>query len=143
MERRWAIAANTVRAMGVVLLVVAAIHLVVTPVLANALAHSVSDEQWQFLRAPTLINHIVVGVLLVPIGVTLIALTGQLRTGARWAWWLAMVHALAVVSLPIVLVAVVPLALFEARPFLIASVLVTLVAVTLPVVLLWARPTSR
>jgi len=105
--------------MGVVLLIVAAIHLVVTPLLANVMAERVSEEQWQFLRVPSLINHIVVGVLLIPIGATLIVLAGELRQGSRWAWWLVV------------------------RPFLIASILVTLVAITLPVVLLWARPTSR
>ena len=129
--------------MGVVLLIVAAIHLVVTPLLANVMAERVSEEQWQFLRVPSLINHIVVGVLLIPIGATLIVLAGELRKGSRWAWWLVVVHALAIASLPVVLAAVVPVALFDARPFLIASILVTLVAITLPVVLLWARPTSR
>jgi hypothetical protein len=140
MDRRRVIAARVVRGLGIVLLVVALIHLVVTPVLAQFLSSQVSDEQWKIVGPPTLLNHVVVGVLLVPIGITLIALSPQLRDGSKSAWRIAFVHALAVASLPVVLVAVMPPALFAAPPFLVACILVTLTAITLPAVLIWARP---
>ena len=49
-------------------------------------------------------------------------------------------HALAVASLRIALVAIMPFALFAAPAFLVASGLVTVTAILLPGVLIWARP---
>src|SRR5262245_44332174 len=137
---RSAIAVRVVRWLGVVLVIVAAIHLAVTPLIAGFLASQMSTDAWQVVRPPTLLNHVVVGILLVPAGATLIGVGPELRAGSKSAWRLVMVHALAIASLPVVLVAIMPLSLFAAPAFLVATVLVTLTAITLPAVLLWARP---
>lgn len=140
MDRRLAIASRVVRNTGIVLLVVAVIHLIATPLLAGFMSAPLSEAQWNMVGPPSLLNHVVVGVLFIPVAFTLVAIAPQLRDGARWAWRLAMIHALAVASLPFVLVAIMPLEMFQAIPFLVASILVTLAALLLPGVLLWARP---
>jgi len=137
---RSAIAARVVRWLGVVLVIVAVIHLAVTPLVAGFVASQMLPAAWQIVRPPTLLNHVVVGILLVPVGATLIGLGPQLRTGSRSAWRLALVHALAIASLPVALVAIMPLSLFAAPAFLVATALVTLTAIALPAALLWARP---
>ena len=75
-----------------------------------------------------------------PVGATLIVLGPQLRAGSRSAWWLALGHAFAIESLPVALVAIMPLSLFAAPAFVVATALVTVTAIALPAALLWARP---
>jgi hypothetical protein len=140
MDHRLATASRVVRNAGIVLLVVAVIHLIATPMLARFLSSPLSEAQWKTVGPPSLLNHVVVGVLLVPIGFTLVVIAPHLRDGARWAWRLALIHALAVASLPLVLVAIMPLEMFAAVPFLVAAILVTLAALVLPGVVIWARP---
>ena len=137
---RSAIAARVVRWLGVVLVIVAAIHLAVTPLLASFLASQMSPDAWQIVGPPTLLNHVVVGILLVPVGATLIWLGPQLRAGSRSAWRIAIVHAVAVATLPVMLATIMPRSMFAAPAFVVATALVTVTALTLPAALLWARP---
>jgi hypothetical protein len=137
---RSTIAARVIRWLGAVLVIVAAIHLAVTPLIADFFATQMSAGAWQVVRPPALLNHVVVGILLVPVGATLVGLGPQLRTGSTSAWRLAIVHAAAIASLPVVLVSLVPRSLFAAPAFLVATALVTLTALILPVALVGARP---
>jgi hypothetical protein len=91
---RSATAARVVRWLGVVLLVVAVIHLAVTPLIAGFLASQMAPGAWQVVRPPALLNHVVVSILLVPVGATLLGLGPQLRSGSASAWRIAIVHAL-------------------------------------------------
>ena len=129
-----------VRWLGVALVIVAVIHLAVTPLIASFFASQMSPREWQVVKPPALLNHVVVGILLVPVGATLIGLGPALRAGSRSAWRIAIVHAVAIATLPVVLVSIMPLSLFAAPAFLVATALVTLTAIALPIALFRARP---
>ena len=134
------IVARTVSVTGVLLLIVAAIHLAVTPILKKAiLDRTLTPEQLSIVQPPFLLNHLVVGILLIPIGFITIYSASALRVGKRWAWIVNFANGLTILSLPIVLALVMPVRDFQALPFLIAAGLITIVGITMTAALLWIR----
>src|SRR5437879_1565935 len=116
------IVARTIGVTGILLLIVAAIHLAVTPTLKRAiLDRTLTPEQLSIVQPPFLLNHLVVGILLMPIGFITIYSAPALRAGKHWAWIINFANGLTILSLPIVLALVMPLSDFQALPFLIAT----------------------
>src|SRR5262249_51838061 len=89
---------------------------------------------------PFVLNHVVVGLLLIPLGVTTIYSASGLQTGQRWAWVICFTIGVALLSLPVALVVIMQGGPFDAVPFRIAEAFVTISAITMPGVLLWIRP---
>jgi hypothetical protein len=134
------IVARTVSVTGVLLLIVAAIHLSVTPTLKRAiLDRTLTPEQLLIVQPPFLLNHLVVGILLIPIAFITIYSAPALRAGERWAWIVNLANGLTILSLPIVLALVMPIKDFQALPFLVAAGLITIVGITMTAALWWIR----
>ena len=101
---RTKIVARTVSVTGVLLLIVAAIHLAVTPILQKEiLDRTLTPQQLSIVQPTFLLNHLVVGILLIPIGFITIYSAPALRAGERWAWIVNFANGLTILSLPIVL----------------------------------------
>ena len=137
---RTRIVARTVSVTGVLLLIVAAIHLAVTPTLKKAiLDRTLTPQQLLIVQPPFLLNHLVVGILLIPIGFITIYSAPAIRAAERWAWIINFANGLTILSLPIVLALVMPVSDFHALPFLIAAGLITTVGITMTAALWWIR----
>lgn len=124
---------------GILILVVAAIHLAATPLLRETMLHRLSPVDFQFGWPPLLLSFVVMGILLIPIGVSTLFCASAIRAGERWAWRIGMTNALAILSLPIVLALTVEKHYFTALPFLIAAILITLVGLSMCLPLWWVR----
>jgi hypothetical protein len=133
------IVSRIVRAEGILLLVVAAIHLAVIPTLRRAFVSQLSPEDFRFVWPPFLLNHAVVGILLIPLGLSTLYCASGIRRGERWSWRVGMTNAITILSLPLVLVAVMERHYFSALPFLIATILITVVGLSMIWPLLWVR----
>jgi hypothetical protein len=142
--RRRLLAARVLSVVGVLLLVVAVIHLAVTPLLKRSILDGVlTPTMMPTVAPPFLLNHIVVGILLLPLGfVTLFSSTG-IRAGEWWAWVVSWAIAASLASLPVVLVLVMRGGPFDALPFRVAEILVTLCALAMPCALVWTRGEFR
>lgn len=139
MNRR-RILGRTVSLAGALLLIVAAIHLLVTPLLKEAILDRVlTPHQLAIILPPFLLNHLVVGILLLPIGFITMYSAPAIHAGKRWAWIVNFANGLTILSLPIVLALVMPAQQLRALPFLIAAALITLVGTTITAVLIWTR----
>jgi hypothetical protein len=69
---------------GVLLLIAAAIHLLVTPTLKRVILDRVlTPEELLIVSPPFLLNHIVMGILLIPIGFVTIYCASGIRAGER------------------------------------------------------------
>jgi len=134
--RGFEVAKHVFRAAGLVLIVVGGLHLIVTPLLAGFIARAVGPGAWDVIGPPTLLNHVVVGILLIPVGAGAVSVAPSLRE--PWAWRLAWVTALSVAALPACLIALMRGEAYRAPAFVVAEVLVTAVGVTLPIALAWA-----
>jgi hypothetical protein len=115
---------------GAVLLVVAGIHFAVTGGLTHALLDGHVDAgAARIVRQSFLLNHLVVGVLLVPVGLATMFAAGGIARGEPLARRVAWSNTLAILALPVVLVAVMGREeLFGGGPFTVAVVLVVLAA---------------
>ena len=133
------ISARILWAEGVLLLLVAAIHLLVIPELRRVLIRELTPDDFKLVWSPFLLNHAVVGILLVPVGLSTLYCASGVRAGERWAWRLAITNAVSVLSLPIVMFLVMERHYFSAFPFLIAAILVTAVGLSMLWPLIWVR----
>jgi hypothetical protein len=137
---RQVIASWVIRGIGVLLLVVAVIHLAVTSLLKDAVLDRVlAPAMMPVVAPPFVLNHVVVGLLLVPLGFTTIYSATGLRAGQRWAWVICFAIGVALLSLPVALFVIMRGGPFDAVPFRIAEALVMISAITMPGVLLWIR----
>jgi hypothetical protein len=128
---------------GILLLLVAAIHMLVIPELNSLFARLLSPGAFRFIWPPFLLNHAVVGILLIPLGLSTIYCARGIRSGERWSWRLGMTNAVTILSLPFVLVIVMERHYFSAMPFLVATILITVVALSMLWPLLWVRKELR
>jgi hypothetical protein len=138
------LASRVVRIVGILLLVVAGIHLAVTPLLKETILDRVlTDEMTPIVTPPFLLNHVVVGLLLIPLGLVTLYSAAGIRAGERWAWVVSCSIGASLISLPIALVLIMGGGPFDALPFRVAEILVTACAVAMPGVLIWARAEFR
>jgi hypothetical protein len=134
---RSALAARILKADGVLLLVVALIHFAATPFALRFVSSQSTPEAFVQIGPPFLLSFIVVGILLVPIGLSTVYSAEPFRRGERWARVICAFNALGVFLLPVALVMIMPARYFRAILFLVAATLVWIVAIsmTLPLML--------
>ena len=133
---RSALAARILKPDGVLLLVVALIHFVATPFAVRFVSRQSTPEAFVQIGPPFLLSFIVVGILLVPIGLSTVYCADSFRRGERWARTICAFNALGVFMLPVALVLTMPARYFRAIPFLVASILVWIVAISMTVPLM-------
>lgn len=141
--RKRLICARILYVEAVLLFVVAVIHMLVIPVLRNVMLRILSASDFQFVWSPFLLNHAVVGILLVCISLSTWYCASGVLAGEKWAWRLGITNGLAILSLPVVLVLVMERRYFSALPFLAASILITVVGLTMIWPLCWVRSELR
>ena len=137
------ISSRIVRVEGILLLLVAAIHMAVIPTLRSLFVKLLSPGAFRFVWSPFLLNHAVVGILLVPLGLSTLYCASAIRRGEHWSFRVGMTNAITVLSLPVVLVTVMERQYFSALPFLIATILITVVGLSMIWPLLWVRRELR
>src|SRR5256885_15469031 len=92
-------------AADILLLALGIFHLLATPHIALLFRHSASPASAQWLPPPMLLNHILVGVLLIPLGYLTTYAAPHAVSGASWAQVVVRTTALSVATLPVALFA--------------------------------------
>lgn len=136
LRRKLEIARQVFRVAGMLILVVAAVHLLATPLFAGFVAQTVGAKAWETVGPPTILSFIALGILLVPAGAAALAVAPALEQ--QWAGRLAWVVALSFAALPVCLLVLMRGEMYRAPAFMTAEVPVTIVGLTLPAVLAWA-----
>ena len=139
---RSALAARILKTDGVLLLIVALIHIAATPLALRFVSSQSTPEAFVQIGPPFLLSFIVVGVLLIPIGLSTVYCADSFRKGERWARVICGFNALGIVLLPVALVVIMPARYYRAIPFMVAATLVWIVAIsmTVPLVLRPSHP---
>lgn len=122
------------RASGVLLLLLAIVHLAATPHISTLIRHSASPGAADRLTPPMLLNHVLVGVLLLPLGYLTLYAARRSATGVAWAQVLVRTTAVTVAALPLTLLTLMGVRYFQAPLFVLGFALVVAAAVTLLVV---------
>ena len=132
MPNRVSIRSGLLRGAGILLAALGVIHLLATPHIATLIRHSASPAAATWLTPPMLLNHIVVGVLLIPLGYLTIYAAPHAVSGASWAQVIVRTTALAVAILPVALFTLMGTRYyFDAPLFVLGAVLTIIVAVIL------------
>ena len=121
-----------IRAAGILLVTLGIVHLIATPHIATLIRHAASPASAQWLTPPMLLNHIIVGVLLIPLGYLTIYAAPHAVNGASWGRVVLRTTALSVATLPVALFGVMGTRYyFDAPLFVVGAALTVVVAVTL------------
>ena len=137
---RHALAARILKIDGILLLVIAAIHFTATPYALRFVSSQSSPEAFAQIGPPFLLSFILVGVLLLPIGLSTFCCADFFRQGERWARVICDFNALTVLLLPVALILTMPVLYFRALLFLITAALIWIVAISMAVPLVLKKP---
>ena len=113
------------------LILLGIVHLAATPHIATLIRHSASRDTADLLTPPMLLNHILVGLLLFPLGYLTVYAAPYSAAGLAWAQVIVRATALTVATLPITLVALMGSRYFGAPLFVLGTALVVVAAATL------------
>ena len=122
------------RSSGVLLILLGIVHLVATPHIASLIRHSTSVEAANVLVPPMLLNHVLVGVLLLPLGWLILYAARHSAARVAWAQVVVRTTAVTVATLPVILLALMGFRYFDAPLFVLGTALV----MAAPVALLFA-----
>jgi len=123
---------SLLRGAGILLVILGAVHLSATPHIAALIRCSTSSEAARRLTPPMLLNHMLVGVLLIPLGFLTTYAAPHAVDGASWARVTVRIIALSVGSLPAILFALMGTRYYFGVPlFVLGAALIVIVAVTL------------
>ncbi len=119
------------RGSGLLLLLLGVVHLVATPHISSLIRHLATPGAAERLAPPMLLNHILVGILLLPLGY--LTFYAAPSSGARvgWAQMIVKTTAVTVASLPVAILALMGTRYFDAPLFLLGTAIVVAAAVTL------------
>jgi hypothetical protein len=126
------------RTSGILLCALGLLHLAVTPIIARFVAGAALPRAVDWLTPPMVLNHVVVGILLLPLGVLT---TYAAPHAASWAKVVTRAVALAVATLPPALFLLMGTRYFGAVPFQVATGIVCLASITLLAAAFW--PSAR
>jgi hypothetical protein len=126
---------RVLRAGGALLILLGIVHLAATPHISRLIRHSASAEAANQLIPPMLLNHVLVGVLLLPLGFLMLYAAPHSAARVAWAQVVVRTTALSVAVLPVALFALMGTRYYFAAPlFVLGAALTVTVAVTLLVV---------
>jgi len=130
---RSALGASILKIDGVLLLMVALVHFAATPFALRFVSSQSTPEGFAQIEPPFLLSFVVVGILLLPLGLSTVYCADSFRRGERWARMICTFNALTVFLLPVALMLTMPARYFEAILFLVAAILVWIVAISMAV----------
>jgi hypothetical protein len=128
---------------GAMIVVLGVLHLAVTPFIARLIKDNVTEAIAAWLTPPMVLNHVVVGILLLPLGILTFYSAPSAVAGERWALIVTRVSAITVATLPLVLFLVMGSRYFNATPFVVATIIVCVAALTLLAAAFWPNSVRR
>jgi hypothetical protein len=128
---------------GVMLIILGILHLAVTPFIARLISENVTEAVAAWLTPPMLLNHIIVGILLLPLGILAFYAANSAVDGESWALVVTRVSAITVAVFPIVLSILMGTRYFGAIPFVVATIIAWIAALSLLAAAFWPNSISR
>ena len=127
------------RAGGALLVALGALHLAVTPEIARLIQSSTSAKAAVWLTPPMLLNHIVLGVLLFPLGGLTFYAAPYAARGEGWALAVCRTTATAIAFLPVALLVLMGTRYFGAPLFVLATAILSGACLALLAAAFWPR----
>ena len=131
------LAAGIILVDGVLLVVLAFVHLLATPLIHKWLSRELTAQTLFTVSPAFLLDHVVVGILLIPFGVSTLYSAAGVRLGQSWARGIAATNAFAVMILPFLVLLILGGRGFNSPLFLGAGILITLIGLSMLIPLIW------
>jgi uncharacterized membrane protein len=131
-----AIAAGFLRAVGLLLIVLGIVHLAATPHIPPLLGES-SSGVYQRAVGPTLLNHVLFGILLLPLGYTTWLAAASQNRNQTWARRVLIVNGMVLLTFPVCLAVFMRRPEYYAAPLFLTAVMLVAVISLLTVVAAW------
>ncbi len=128
---------------GVLLIVLAFVHLLETPIISTWLSGELTAETLAHVSPLFLYNHIVIGILLIPVGVSTLYIAAGIRIGQPFARIIALINAVTVMFLPLITIFIAGTTPFSELPFVIAAAGITIIGISMFIPLLWLGSDNR
>ena len=122
---------------GVLLIILAFIHLLATPVIQTWLNRELTPEKLRNVSPPFFLDHIVVGLLLIPFGVSTLYSAVGVRAGQVWARAVAITNAFSVMIMPLLVLLVMGPEYFSSTASVVAAASITMIGLSMFIPLLW------
>jgi hypothetical protein len=127
---------------GVMLIILGILNLAVTPFIARLISENVAETVAIWLTPPMLLNHVIVGILLLPLGILTFYAAPSAAAGERWALIVTRVIAITAATLPLVLSILMGAGYFGAIPFVVATIIVFIAALSLLAAAFWPNSSA-
>ncbi len=124
------------------LIILGILHLAVTPFIARLISENVAETVAIWLTPPMLLNHVIVGILLLPLGILTFYAAPSAAAGERWALIVTRVIAITAATLPLVLSILMGAGYFGAIPFVVATIIVFIAALSLLAAAFWPNSSA-
>ena len=121
---------------GILIIIIAFIHLFTTPIITKWFAQDVSVETLSQFAISSMVNQLV-GILLVPFGLSTLYCAMGVRVGQHFARMIAMINAFAIIIIPLLILILMGPQYLNSTLILIADVLMALIGVSMFILLLW------
>jgi uncharacterized membrane protein len=130
------IAAVFLRTVGLLLVVLGVVHTIATPHIRDLLGDS-STEVYQRAVGPTLLNHVLMGILLLPLGYTTWLAAAVQNRNEAWARRVLMVNGIVLLTLPASIAVFMRRPEYYTAPLFLAGVSLVTVIPLLTIVAAW------
>ena len=122
---------------AILLLVVAALHLFLSKVTTQWLATRLTPTEYTEVAPQVLMNHVAVGILLIPLALTTFCCAWGVKKGQQWSRVVSSINGASVLALPVVLALFMGTQYYGSIMFLLATLLIVVIGITMLVPLVW------
>jgi hypothetical protein len=130
------LAGRVLQASGVLMMLLGVVHLIATPHIP-ALLDGLPPKARALAVGPTVLNHVLVGILLLPLGLTAAVAAADEHIRQPWARRLLAAYALTLLSLPLAIIGLMRNPAYYQSPLFVAGVCITAAIALLVVVAAW------
>lgn len=136
------LASGVLRASGAVIMLLGVVHLIATPHILHLLDDMPVGAR-EFAVGPTLLNHVLVGVLLLPLGLATMTAAAERNLTEPWARRVLIANALTTMALPVSILVFMRRAEYYQAPLFVGAVTLTVAAALLVAWAAWAGTASK
>ncbi|HCV42278.1 MAG TPA: hypothetical protein DGH68_02250 [Bacteroidetes bacterium] len=122
---------------GILLLVVAALYFALINSTTLWLEERISPLEKAQVMPLFLMNHIAVGILMIPLALSTFYCAWGVKKGQHWSRVISLINGVSLLSLPVVLSSFMGAQYYGSFLFLLATVLIVVVGITMLVPLVW------
>jgi hypothetical protein len=131
------VAAKFLRGIGALIVLLGIVHLVATPHIPHLLDAMSTREAYSFAWGPTMLNHVLVGILLIPLGFTTWLASSSRNVLQSWARQVLIVNAIVFLTVPLSIVAFMRDPAYYDAPLFVTGVALVVILSVMTIAAAW------